>query len=353
MNTHAIRILQEQLLEAYATNEYPALYTQTGRFSESQPFQGLHILDATPLFRNTLTKHLALLVGGASLTVGYGGSIPYDPEMLDLLKRCGIQTLDISQSTTTQFDIVLDCAARFTHIPSKYGYVELTRSGEHVYKQLPHPTYIADGGQIKHIETTLGTGDGFVRAMQYFGHCKFTGKRIVVFGGGKVGKGIALGAQYQQAHVTIIDEPTLAVPPGITLVDRFDQAAIDAVIKGAWCIVAATGIPNALEKSLSLAKLTPTQHLVNMGVEDEFGPAIPESRVIYNKHAINFALKEPTQLRYIDPTLALHNMGAIILLQGKAPGIYYPSVEDESPIIGDVQMGGLITSEIKRLELFK
>ena len=56
--------------------------------------------------------------------------------------------------------------------------------------------------------------------------------------------------------------------------------------------------------------------MVNMGVEDEWGSAIPPERMLNNKQPLNFILPEPTRLRYIDPTMALHNQAALELLTG-------------------------------------
>ena len=43
-----------------------------------------------------------------------------------------------------------------------------------------------------------------------------------------------------------------------------------------------------------------------MGVEDEYGETFPADRVLNGKRPLNFLLEEPTQLRYIDATFALH-----------------------------------------------
>lgn len=51
------------------------------------------------------------------------------------------------------------------------------------------------------------------------------------------------------------------------------------------------------------------QVLVNIGAEDEYGPLFPEQSVLNRKVAVNFALEEPTHLRYIETTFALQNAG--------------------------------------------
>ena len=93
--------------------------------------------------------------------------------------------------------------------------------------------------------------------------------------------------------------------------------------------------------------------LANLGVEDEFGPAIPEARVLNGKKPINFALEEPTHLRYIDPTMALDNFGALLLLSEALPkGLTRPSVEIEESILEVVRKNGAINQEMEQLDGF-
>ncbi len=47
---------------------------------QSRPLAGKSVLDATPVFRNTLCKYLALLAGGAQLSVYAHPDIPCDQE---------------------------------------------------------------------------------------------------------------------------------------------------------------------------------------------------------------------------------------------------------------------------------
>ena len=56
---------------------------------------------------------------------------------------------------------------------------------------------------------------------------------------------------------------------------------MEAALDGAWCVVTATGIRHALAGKFDAAKLAASETiLANMGVEDEFGPEIPEERVL-------------------------------------------------------------------------
>ena len=126
--------------------------------------------------------------------------------------------------------MVLDCAGVNTAVKSKYGYVELTRSGMYRYRECRQPVFLADDGRIKVIETGLGTGDGFRRGMAHAGYGDFKGRRIVLFGCGKVGRGIAMYALLGGAELTVVDDASRVKPPeGAVLVDF------------RWCVVRGFG----------------------------------------------------------------------------------------------------------------
>ena len=54
-------ILASRVAQAYASNEYPVLLNQYEVWANTRPLAGLRVLDATPVFENTLAKHAALL----------------------------------------------------------------------------------------------------------------------------------------------------------------------------------------------------------------------------------------------------------------------------------------------------
>ena len=72
-------------------------------------------------------------------------------------------------------------------------------------------------------------------------------------------------------------------------------------------VVTATGVKGALDRpQIVEALLASNAVLANMGVEDEYGPSVPATRVLAEKKPLNFVLEEPTHLKYIDASLALH-----------------------------------------------
>jgi len=314
----------------YRPGEFPALLEQIECWRRSRPLAGLKVLDATPVFRNTVVKYQALAAAGAELTVALAELTPRDPVICAALPAAGVRVLAEGIPEGETFDLILDCAACHCQVRSRYGYVELTRSGIHRYRALAdsRPVFAADSGRIKVIETSLGTGDGFLRAMKQLGYGDFSGRRAVVFGYGKVGRGIVFYLRRAGAAVAVVDyAAALArLPEGVAGIDAADRAAIDAALDGAWVAVSATGVRHAHAGRFDLARLAASDCLIaNMGVEDEFGPELPETRVLNGKRPLNFILEEPTRMGYIETTMALHNAGALVLLDRRGePGLIEP-----------------------------
>jgi len=336
---------------AYAPEEFPALEAQCRRWRATRPLANLRVLDATPVFRNTVAKYLALVAGGAEVSVHVGRGIPADCGIVEALPELGVPVLD-DAALAKGFDAVLDCGGVHNSVPSRLGYVELTRSGMYRYRQAGQPVFLADAGRIKVIETGLGTGDGFRRGMEHFGYGAMADRAVVLFGCGKVGHGIALHALRAGARLTVIDEPGTRIPAAARLVSRRDPEAVEAALRPAWCVVTATGHAAAVSAVADPGLLLRSDAiLVNMGVEDEYGAAIPAERVLNRKQPLNFVLNEPTQLKYIDPTMALDNAGILELAGGSlAPGINQPRPELEDAILADVKSSGAIAPELTELE---
>ena len=321
--------------------DYPALAAQAERWREARPLEGLRVLCGTPLFLNTLAQFAALLSGGADLAVVYSDELGYDPAVPDFLAGIGLAVYHGANEAAAsgQFDTVLDCSALNRHIPAKLGYCELTRSGVHIYESEPpdKPVFAADSGRIKSIETELGTGDGCLRGLRYIGFDP-AGKTALLFGHGRVGRGIEYALTNAGAAVRIVD-PAQGRP--------FTRAMLD----GVHLVIAATGIRDALTLFAPIL-LASGALLVNMGADDEFGPDVPPDRAVNEKRPVNFLLREPTATRYIDPTLALHNAGILELMQtSAASGILNPPAELEDEILPDVRAAGVINAEIDALGL--
>lgn len=336
----------------YPAAEFPTLSWQYEKWRESRPLAGLTVLDATPVFGNTLVKYLALEAAGADLTVGVHPGLPSD---LGVVARVAALGIPVTERASGGFDIVLDCAGLNAGVAARLGYAELTRSGVHRYEGSHSPVVSVDSGTIKRIETTLGTSDGFIRAMAHLGHPIPTGASVVIFGLGKVGAGVAHAVALHQARITAIDPDTAAAAAALgevaesssaSVVDAGDEAQVDAAIAQAWCVVAATGVAGALDPFAD-ALVESRALLANMGAEDEFGPRVPPERALNGKVPVNFALDQPTLLRYLDATMALSNACAVELAHGRVPpGLHPPPPAVESQLLRITVDRGLIADEL-------
>ena len=364
-------IFDDIVNDAYEEREYPALLALAREWEVARPFDGLRVLVATPVFRNTLLQYRALIAGGADLVVGVAGGMPCDPGIVEVLRGNGIPVIGLREALEMEaagrgFDLVLDCAGQFSACHPRFGFVELTRSGVQFYEKCEHPVYVADSGIVKRIETCLGTGEGYVRALAQLGYDFYDGKKFVVFGSGKVGQGIVLQLLRSGADVHVVTDCSRGTNPfldanGVPVTDCNDVNAVAALVRGADFVVTATGVKGALDRPQVVeALLASGAVLANMGVEDEYGPGVPSNRVLAEKKPLNFILEEPTHLKYIDASLALHAaLGELLVNEARcsdalagcqdARGPMDPPSELEQRILSMTMQDGLIGAEIAEM----
>lgn len=368
-------IFDEIVNDAYEEREYPALLALAREWEVVCPFDGLRVLVATPVFRNTLLEYRALIAGGADLVVGVAGGMPCDPGIVETLRENGIPVVGAQEALEMEvrcaesgdcaFDLVLDCAGQFSACHPRFGFVELTRSGVQFYENCEHPVYVADSGIVKRIETCLGTGEGYVRALAQLGYDFYDGKKFVVFGSGKVGQGIVLQLLRSGASVHVVTDCSRGScafldANDVPVTDCNDLDAVASLVRDADFVVTATGVKGALDRPQVVeALLASDAVLANMGVEDEYGPVVPATRVLAEKKPLNFILEEPTHLKYIDASLALHAALGEQLLQeaagrdaaaaNKNAGPMDPPSELEQRILSMTMQDGLIGAEIAEM----
>jgi len=341
-----ISAIRDYTSARYKVQEYPALQAQFEQWRDTRPLSGVRILDSTPLFTNTLLKFIPLLAAGAELTVATQESIPFDDSLIPLLAHWGLP--HVHNDATGKYDCVLDCGGVHSMLNPTFGYGELTRSGVYHYEHTAKPVILVDDSRTKAIETCLGTGEGFLRGMKQEGHTDFAGKSVVLFGYGKVGRGIAYYAAKAGAHVTVIDNAGVAVPDNYSFIERHDRTALQEAVAKAWCVVTATGIADAMKGNGAAEILRDGDQLIAaMGIEDEWGDELPRERILNNGAPLNFKLDEPTLVRYIDPSMALHNAAALELITKHLPaGLQKISLDIEAVYWKAVTACGLITQEI-------
>lgn len=342
MTHHVASRLGDAVLQRYEPAEFPCLW-QLIR-SGTGTLAGQRVLCGFPIFHNTLPLYWALVAAGADLVVTEAPGVPGDAAVVEQLGSLGI---DVATGPAGgHFDIVFDCAGALSGVGAHRGYVELTKSGEHVYRECELPVFLVDAGTIKLIETSLGTGDGFVRALGQFGHDDLAGRSVVVFGAGKVGIGIADRCAAEGATVTLIDRLPPQYGDRHRRLNTDDHGSVRSAISSAWCIVTATGNASAVSEWAADLRDSPGI-LTNMGALDEYGPSVPAERVLNNKEPLNFALTEPTRLRHIDPSLALAVVGAEQLLTGRlSPGINAPQGDLEERVLRPARENGHIAADL-------
>lgn len=328
--------------------DYPCLSLQAAEFQKKKPLAGYNILHATPIFLNSVPKIIPLLVSGATVTVVPPPGLPYDPTTLNLLIESGIKVLSKVEDKAI-FDIVLDCAGLHSKVNSRFGAVELTKSGEKHYNNQDKVCVSVDNSPIKLIEDILGTSDGLLRALS-LKNLEIKDKAIVLFGFGKVGRGVYLRLKNCCQSLHIIEKNPLAVHPwNASSIFLEDKEKVRAILRNANMIITATGVEAAMSE---FAQDLHGKFLINMGAEDEFGEVFSPSAIFNNKAPANFLLKEPTRLRYLDATFALHNQAACDLIKHPlALGLHSVSKDSEKLIMDQVKEKSVIWKEICEFKL--
>lgn len=358
------------ILHVYKENEHPALSFLIQKWSKTKPFKKYRILIATPIFRNTLIQYETFISSDAEISIGKE-TVLCDNKIVELLKSRGISVLSQHEVLEQEqnnifFDIILDCAGQFSRCHPRIGFVELTRSGVQFYEKSQYPIYVADSGLVKQIETSLGTGDGYFRALESYGYSSQNARKMLVFGSGKVGYGIAIQGRKKGFEVTIVtntnplftnnqqtDFYNNLKEKSFNIIDYKDFDGIANAIMTTDFVVTATGVKSALDNPQIVDAIKQSEAIVaNMGVEDEYGENVPTSRVLNNKNSLNFILEEPTHLKYIDASLALHALLAEQLLLDKQNnktfcGILNPPKELEKQILDITIQNGIITDELQ------
>ena len=349
MDTNAQKI-REKLLKFYPAEEWPTLLYQADEWAKTRPLEGLKILDVTPLYRNTLGKFMALLAAGADLYVPDGWGMPADRAILASIEEYGIHKVG---KKTDGFDIILDCSGRCHRQTHVLGACELTRSGVPRYEHTHRPVFSVDDSRIKRIETTLGTGESFFRALRKLGTKDFTGRRLLVIGYGKVGRGVVHYARQNGMKVMVADivDKSGELPGDVHFVNVNDVEAFNEAILRAWCAVTVTGKEGALRHKLHAASIIDSPViLANMGVEDEYSSEIPASRVLNHKQPLNFILSDPTSMRFIETTMALHNACALDLLTPDLPHRCMPPCPDvEERLLHIATTRGAIAADLDQM----
>jgi adenosylhomocysteinase len=312
----------------YTENCMPFLCELRNIAQDKKIYQGLKILHNTPLTMEAVLKIEILLLGGAEVTASCISILPPDLDAVDILKSANVE-VQIEHDFKKTYDFHLDCCGELLNIsPPKIGAVELTQTGSKLYKKSNclYPIVSVDDSPLKLLETILGTGDGFLRALRYkFGHDIYD-KKFILFGFGKVGRGIAHSLMKFTDKIVAIDRNEesmkMALKCGIKYINSTNRKGITKELRDSSFIVCATGVKNLMTDFYSFNKFDLNKAiLVNMGAYDEYGDNFCENEVLFGKKPFNFSISEPTTMKYLDPIFYAHNLGVELILSKRiGPG---------------------------------
>jgi adenosylhomocysteinase len=319
---------------------YPFLRKQVEEYKRTKPLKGVRILHNLINSFETLLKIETLMHSGADLTLTrcHFAAFPHQAEVDAVLFATGIPYVPNHSDLEGEFDIGMDCAADLLRLPRVKllrGAVELTRVGAIAYEKAntPYPVISVDDSNLKKLECMLGTGESFIRAFKELTGETFIGRKVVLFGFGKIGKGIARYLSQCTDQISIVEASYASLreaqQQGLRALSLKDN--IRAEVRDAFAIVTATGVNKMLSRYLSAADVG-TAYIANMGVDDEIGDAFGDCKVLFNRAPINFSLKHPTLMKYFDPICYAHNLAAELLVtRSFAPGFHrFPASEDNA-----------------------
>lgn len=336
MTMNQVEILRTKIDSLFTKSDYPCLLKLAMEMSKTKPLSGYRILHGTPVYNTVLPKLFPLFCSGAEVAISLPERLPFDKKTLDFLSANGFTFIEASQVKDNEYDIHLDCGGRLAGITPKIGTIELTRSGEHEYVGSKFPCISVDSSQVKLIEDTLGTADGFMRVLHENRYDNIEGKCFVIVGFGKVGKGIGLKLTANKARVLVIEDPDqFTKTQGFDACAFTDHKTVQKFVWQADFVVFATGVTHCLERYFDKDLFLDSKAiLMSLGANDEFGPTIPNARVFFNKRPANFSLESPTKMRYLDSTFAFHSACCLALTSAQYPdGISLPPADIENDIL--------------------
>ncbi len=260
------------------------LATIAAEFDRTRPFAGLTIGTGIHLEPKTVAMLLALRRGGARV-LSTGNLNTTQPESVDYLNANGVEAIGgptqdeavrdrhIDTILDAEPDLILDNGgdmyARWLERPYDHlrGGTEETTSGRirlvPLRDRLNLPILVINDSPIKHFaENRHAVGQSTVESFLRITNMATNGRRVVVFGYGGVGKGVALSFQRAHASVSVIElDPVLRME---ALWDGFMVPDRDEALAGADIVVTVTAARGVIG-ARDLAILADGVVLVNAG----------------------------------------------------------------------------------------
>ncbi len=251
---------------AWTRRHMPVLVETIDEFAAGMPFRGLTIGFRLHLEPKTAVLIEALLAGGARvIAMGNEGTTQFGTvEVLagddcEILDRPGqgpeATAINLARIASTEPDLILDNGAELigaclANAKPPRGATEETTSGafrlrEDHAGQVGFPVIVINDSPLKSIvENKHGVGESVVDTIVRVTNMSFHKKRVVVYGYGWCGRGVALYAQRRGADVTVVEiDPIKALEAAM---DGFDVADPSVTPNGAEVVITATGRPDVV-----------------------------------------------------------------------------------------------------------
>ncbi|WP_230309950.1 NAD(P)-dependent oxidoreductase [Legionella pneumophila] len=246
-------------LEMYHPQIAPFMHLQINEWDKNRPLEGVKILHHVPLVPNTLLKIAALVAANAEVTVTNPASFcQAHPDAITCLHNSGIayvENLDLLRDET--FDVYMDCGGQLHQRLGRplTGAIELTGSGDQYYrslKTLDFPVISIDHTMTKQLETVFGCAESSHQAIQKLTGVDPTNKNWLIFGFGKIGRGLAYFCLEHQVPVTVVDSSVhqcdLAFNLGIEAIRPEEHDKLEKAVAKADIILTATGGKNIMSE---------------------------------------------------------------------------------------------------------
>ncbi len=238
-------------------------------FDESRPFDGLTIGTGIHLEPKTAALLITLARGGARV-VSTGNLNSTQPETVAYLRERGIDVIgeptsdpevheaDLRGVLAAHPDLLLDNGGDlFVHyLDDRYaglrGGTEETTSGRDrlakLRDELAMPILVINDSPIKQFaENTHAVGQSVFESYMRLTNRSTNGKRVVVFGYGSCGRGVAANFRNAFAQVTVIDaDPVKRLE---ACLDGFDVSDKADALRAADVVITVTGAPSVLTMS--------------------------------------------------------------------------------------------------------
>ena len=246
---------------AYARRHMPVLVEAIDEFKVTKPFEGMTIGFRLHIETKTTVLIEALMAGGARV-VALGNVGTTQSDAADYLRGRGCVVLDepgddavavadkIRRIAAEEPDLVLDNGAELIVAclagdKQPLGATEETTSGATLLREghpgeVGFPVIVINDSPLKSIvENKHGVGESVVDAVQRVTNITFHKRRVVVFGYGWCGRGIALYAGRKGADVIVVEPDPIKLLEAA--MDGYDTATADEAVTRGEVFIAATG----------------------------------------------------------------------------------------------------------------